>query len=114
MVCPTLPQRDHVSFAASMAEAIRPKKCEHVWAEVINVRGDSLTRTAGCLAAAGYTWEANELRRLESNKAEWEQSARSTFEALREVIGPEKLRWLHYVNKSNAVYWKPQPGVVSL
>ena len=39
MVCPSLPQNDYAAFARQAAELLRYRRCEHVWAEVINVRG---------------------------------------------------------------------------
>jgi len=41
MICPILPQKDYGVFAKQMAATIDVTKCEHVWAEVINLRGDS-------------------------------------------------------------------------
>jgi DNA repair photolyase len=46
MVCPILPQADYKAFAEQMTAAIDVPRCEHVWAEPINVRGQSLIATA--------------------------------------------------------------------
>ena len=45
MLCPSLPQRDYPQFARDMAAAIRWERCEHIWAEVLNARGESFQRT---------------------------------------------------------------------
>lgn len=45
MLCPSLPQRNYTQFAQELLHAIRPEKCEHIWAEVMNVRGNSLSNT---------------------------------------------------------------------
>src|SRR5206468_4826428 len=42
MICPSLPQTNYHAFAREMSDTIRAEKCEHVWAEIINVRGDSM------------------------------------------------------------------------
>lgn len=41
MICPSLPQDNYDKFAKEITRAIRVDKCEHVWAEVINLRGKS-------------------------------------------------------------------------
>jgi DNA repair photolyase len=58
MLCPSLPQTDYGAFARALHDAIRAERCEHVWAEVLNVRGDSMIRTVTALRAAGYGTEA--------------------------------------------------------
>jgi len=77
MVCPILPQKDYTAFAKQMVATIDVEKCEHVWAEVINLRGDSLTATAQALRAAGYNDEADLLGKVMSDKKQWEQYAHS-------------------------------------
>ncbi len=54
MLCPSLPHDDYNAYAKQMAEAIRVERCEHVWAEVMNVRGHGLPETVEALRAAGY------------------------------------------------------------
>ena len=105
MICPILPQKDYGVFAKQMAATIDVAKCEHVWAEVINLRGDSLTATAQALKAAGYQDEAELLEEVMADKKAWENYARATFEALAEVVPHKKLRFLQYVNKSNKPWW---------
>lgn len=106
MICPSLPQRNYATFAEDMFDAIRGEKCEHVWAEVINVRGDSFTRTEKCLNESGYNVDAEFLRLVSNDKEQWEQYARDTFEAHTPCYKPGQLRFLQYVNKSNESYWK--------
>jgi len=107
MVCPSLPHAGYRDFAARMAEAIRVDRCEHVWAEVLNVRGDSMTRTMSALKQAGFDSEA---RRIENvlgpgRKLLWEQYARETFLAHADNIPPDKLRFLQYVTPQTAAWW---------
>jgi len=47
MICPILPQADYNAFAQSVVQHIDIGKCEHVWAESMNVRGDSLMSASG-------------------------------------------------------------------
>ena len=62
MLCPILPQENYDEYAARAAEAIRVDRCEHVWAEVINLRGDSFTATCEALENDGFLKEAGQLR----------------------------------------------------
>jgi DNA repair photolyase len=110
MICPSLPQKDYPSFAKESFEAIRGEKCEHVWAEVINVRGESMTRTVDGLNAGGFKWEAQELARVSKNKEAWEAYSRRTFEAHAPLYPPGKLRFLQYVNNGNRDYWTAKVG----
>lgn len=106
MICPSLPQRDYYAFARDCADALRIENCEHVWAEVMNVRGASLARTYKALHDAGYAWEANRLKEV-SDKDAWEEYARDTFAGYcldDRYIG--KLRFLQYVTKATREYWE--------
>lgn len=105
MICPSLPEADIDAWAEMAARMIRVEKCEHVWAEVINVRGASMERTADCLRAAGFGWHANELIRT-STDGRWEAWSRATFLAHATVIPSAKLRFLQYVNPGNIDWWK--------
>jgi hypothetical protein len=106
MICPSLPQKNYNEFARSMVDALRIDRMEHVWAEVINVRGESFTKTEAALRAAGFTDEADMLGFVSSNKVEWEQYATDTFHYLSHVIPPQKLRFLQYVTKETEPKWK--------
>lgn len=111
MPCPTLPQHDYDKFAAEMAQTIRVDKCEHVWVEVLNPRGDSLPGTAKALRDAGRTWEADQLELVAKNKAAFEDYARKSFEAFAKVIPPEKLRFMQYVSANNYDWWKERENI---
>lgn len=108
MVCPSLPQQDYTAFARDMAAAVRYELCEHVWAEVINLRGESFTRTIGCLRAGGFIDEAQLLETIASDPGEWEKHSRSTFLAHAAFCPHGKLRYLQYVNSKNSAWWKQQ------
>lgn len=108
MICPSLPQRDYAGFSAKICAAMRVERCEHVWAEVLNVRGRSLTRTAGALRDAGYHEEAAQLEAVSGadHSAAWEQYARDTFLAHARNIPKSKLRFLQYIDKDTASWWE--------
>ena len=113
MICPSLPQEDYGAFARGMATAIRSERCESIWTEVINLRGDSFTRTIQALTLAGYVDEAVRVTKVCEDKEVWEDYARATFEAhaseLRGQIGPDgkpKLRFLQYVTARAKPWWK--------
>jgi DNA repair photolyase len=111
MICPSLPQTDYTQFAADMAGAIRADKCEHVWAEAMNVRGESYKRTWLSLFNAGFKIEAQDLETAFSSNAAWENYARKTFEAHALLYGASrftrgKLRFLQYVKPSTMAWWK--------
>jgi DNA repair photolyase len=110
MICPSLPQNDYDKFARIAAEAVRSDRCEHVWAEVLNVRGKSLARTCASLLRAGFEPEANALAQVsgEENKGNWEEYARATFLAHASVLPPAKLRFLQYVQPGQADWWQRQ------
>lgn len=119
MICPSLPMRNdyhpvreaYQDWSDTMMDAIRAHLCEHVWAEVLNVRGDSMHRTCKALHDAGYEWQAAELQRVSTDKTAWENYARDTFlahtthPALFDAHGKPKLRFLQYVTHSTAQWW---------
>ena len=105
MICPSLPQRDYPGFARDMAAAIRWERCEHVWAEVLNARGESFERTFTALTNAGFDWEAQSLKSVSTEKAAWEQYARATFEAHASIYPPGKLRFMQYIAKATREWW---------
>ena len=113
MVCPSLPQVDCAEFSGTMMRAIRADRCEHVWGEVINLRGDSFTRTIHALTLAGYVDQAVRVTKVCEDKEVWEDYARATFDAhayeLRRHTGPDgkpKLRFLQYVTAQSKPWWK--------
>lgn len=115
MICPSLPQADYGCFARDMATAIRADRCEHVWAEVLNARGESMTRTVASLYTAGYHVSAEHLNLVSKDKLYWENYARATFSAHALTYagekGPDgtpKLRFLQYVTKDTTPWWAAQ------
>lgn len=110
MVCPSLPQKNYRQFAREQAAAIRAERCEHVWAEVINLRGESFTRTHAALFDSGFVEEASMLQLVSSDRQTWEHYARQTFEAHAEVYkrSPGKLRFLQYVTPASKGWWESQ------
>ena len=112
MICPSLPQADgdYDRFSQQICEAIRVDRCEHVWAEVINLRGRSLVRTLAALHQAGLEKQALALSSVmgPGNKGAWEQYARDTFLAHTRQVPAEKLRFLQYIDKSTIEWWAPR------
>ena len=114
MVCPSLPVDDYLAFSQDAMSAIRIDKCEHVWGEVINVRGESMTRTVDALVAGGFSDTAEAVRTVSTNREAWEQYARDTYLAHAQTCPPEKLRFLQYVTNANRDWWAGKPGAVLL
>jgi DNA repair photolyase len=113
MICPSLPMADSAAydaFARECAEAIRADRCEHVWAEVINVRGESMTRTVTALKKAGFQNEAAWVTEVSGDAQKWENYNRATFLAHANVYRnyPGKLRFLTYPTKSTTSWWQGQ------
>lgn len=111
MVCPSLPMQttgEYEEFSRAIMAAIRVEKCEHVWAEVMNVRGESMTRTVNALTDAGFYREAAELSHVSTSSSAWELYSRKTFLAHKNHCPPEKLRFLQYVDKANLGFWEMQ------
>jgi DNA repair photolyase len=109
MICPSLPQTDYNAFAREAADRVRVECCEHVWAEVFNLRGRSLKKSCATLVDEGFADEALRLLAVSGkNKAAWEAYARATFLAHAGVVPPEKLRFLQYVQKSELEWWRSQ------
>lgn len=112
MICPSLPQVDYEAFSEEICDAIRVDRCEHVWAEPINVRGASFARTFSVLEDAGLEKEAGLLSGVfgTGRKGAWEEYAQATFLAHTKNIPAEKLRFLHYPSKAAASWWATQVG----
>lgn len=106
MLCPILPSYDDEGFAERALAEIRADKCEHVWAEAINVRGESMKRTASALANAGYAGEAQAVERVSKSEQAWEVYSRNVFFPLMERTPPGKLRFLQYVTPDTLGFWK--------
>jgi DNA repair photolyase len=107
MLCPILPQDDYEEYAKRAVEAIRLDRCEHVWVEVINLRGNSFTATCKALKKGGFHTEAERLREVcgSGSGEAWEQYARDAFEGLARHVPPEKLRFLQYAKIAHAKWW---------
>ncbi len=110
MICPSLPQKNgYAGFATEMVNALRIDRMEHVWAEVINVRGDSMKRTIRSLRAAGYEWEATELEKVSTDPEAWELYSRLTFGShAARSYRPGQLRFLQYVTPKTLPWWSQQ------
>ena len=110
MLCPILPQEDYEKYVKQALKAIRVDRCEHVWAEVINLRGDSFPATCEALEKGGFAVDADRLRSVCGPKSgqAWDQYARDAFEALARHIPPEKLRFLQYAKIAHAEWWIKQ------
>lgn len=112
MVCPSLPQADgnYARFSREICEAIRVDRCEHVWAEVINLRGKSLVSTLAGLHGAGFVEQAEALSAVmgSGKKAAWEKYARATFLAHTKHVPADKLRFLQYVDTTSVDWWAKQ------
>jgi DNA repair photolyase len=108
MICPSLPYGsadEYREFSQTMCEAIRVDRCEHVWAEIMNVRGESFTRTLAALREAGYLTAADLLDKARRQDF-WEQYSRDTFLAHTEFVPAEKLRFLQYINAKSKGWWQ--------
>jgi DNA repair photolyase len=103
MICPSLPQDDYDKFSSDVCKAINVDACEHVWAEPMNIRGNSINKTITALISAGFTKEAAALSAVSGSgkKPVWELYAQATFEAHTKNIPAAKLRFLHYPPASN-------------
>jgi DNA repair photolyase len=114
MICPSLPQSNYDTFSKAICAAIRIEKCEHVWAEVINVRGKSLGRTLAGLEREGLKDEAELIKQVsKKNAPAWENYARETFLAHTRTlqamkVPAEKLRFLQYIRRGSESWWAEQ------
>ena len=110
MICPSLPQADYAAFAREAAALVRVDRCEHIWAEVLNVRGQSLHNTCTALINGGFRAEAERLLQVsgQQNDSAWGAYARDTFLAHAAIVPPEKLRFLQYVQKKHLGWWRGQ------
>lgn len=111
MLCPILPQ-DPAAYAQRASELLELKRFEHVWAEVLNTRGDSMARTIAALDQAGLSIWGDALREISGKGArtQWETYARGMFEELIKVVparhdGP-RLQFLQYACTATEAWWK--------
>jgi DNA repair photolyase len=119
MVCPSLPLAGaglnssapiYDAFAERACELLRYEKCEHVWAEVINLRGHSFDRTVAALRAGGFYRDAELVEEVSHSPNLWESYNRDTFLAHAKVCDKfvGKLRFLTYVEPSTRAWWEKQ------
>lgn len=81
-------------------------KSDHAWAEVINVRGESMHRTCEALEKAGLHADAERLKAVSRKNSEaWEAYARSAFDACARYIPRKKLRFLQYPTAETMEWW---------
>lgn len=82
-------------------------RCEHVWAEPVNIRSAALPRTIAGLLREGLRDEAEMLQAVHGpgSGAAWEDYARATFLAHARNIQPSKLRFLQYISAQTAPWW---------
>lgn len=111
MICPSLPFETaalYAHFAELAAEVVRYDRCEHVWAEVINLRGESFERTVAALHANGQERMAKLLDHVTHTPGAWEAYNRETFLAHAKVCAQwvGKLRYLTYVTDSSRPWWQ--------
>jgi len=111
MICPSLPlsaRDEYRSFAARFATALRADRCEHVFAEVMNVRGESMLNTVLALRNGGFPVEAALVEAVSTDSDKWDAYNQETFEAHADVYAqsPGKLRYLVYTTKRTEAYWQ--------
>lgn len=111
MICPSLPQADYHLFSRQMYDALRGDRCEHIWAECMNARGESFTRTVDAMRAAGYSTDAARFDLVTSDGTSWEDYSRRTFLAHSQVCRPGQLRFLQYVSKATRDWWKERESI---
>jgi DNA repair photolyase len=107
MICPSLPQIDADRFVERALDLIRADRCEYVWAEVLNVRGDSLLKSSKALEEGGFIEDAARLTAVfsEGHSEAWERYAQETFLAYTRHLSPDKLRFLQYPTSQSSSWW---------
>lgn len=109
MICPSLPQENYKTFSDVICERIQVDKCEHVWAEVINSRGESMPRTLADLKGKPeLKTQAELMEAVMKDSGAWEEYARATFLAHTKNIPASKLRFLQYVETDTKAWWEEQ------
>jgi DNA repair photolyase/energy-coupling factor transporter ATP-binding protein EcfA2 len=99
MLCPILPSE--MPYLDKLIDAIGVRKCEHIWAEALNVRGKSLVKTRDQFKNCGLDEDAKSLDQVMGNKANWRDYCKELFLNVRNELekrgASEKLRFLQYV-----------------
>lgn len=111
MICPSLPQPDFEAYqkwSREIIAALRPNQLEQIWAEVINLRGESFNRTVAALRIGKFETVARLVEHVSTDTAAWERYNRDTFLAHADALQehPGKLRYLTYVNDNTRVWWE--------
>lgn len=106
MLCPILPSPDYGKFARNAAAKIDMEKCEDVWAEVLNPRGDAMRATSAALRAKGFASQADLLDQVAGDGVAWNNYAEQTFLVLAKIIPPKKLHFLQYVDRKEYPVWE--------
>jgi DNA repair photolyase len=116
MICPVIPSE--VDSVKELLDQIRPKFCEDVWVEAVNVRGKSLLNTYEKLLGAGLEKHANELQRVMGNKDNWREYSKKLFlnfqYEMRKRNQLKKLHFLQYVSPEDKEFFGKQEGAVCL
>jgi DNA repair photolyase len=110
MICPSLPQKNYDTFARDICSAINVAKCEHVWAEVVNSRRESIAKTVQALDGKGLHEEAQRLANVQASLAARDEYAQNTYIAHATYVHPRKLRFLQYVDKESIDWWQKERG----
>jgi DNA repair photolyase len=105
MLCPILPVENVEEYIAAAVQVLQVDRLEHVWAEVLNARGNSLRRTVEALAKADHLEVAVAVEQIAQDRVMWERSARRTFDALCGHVPRKKLRFLQYVQPGTLEWW---------
>lgn len=110
MICPSLPipNYDYPIFSTEASRMINADRCEHVWAECLNARGESMTNTINALQFSGYGVMATSLQSVTISKTAWEHYTRQTFSAHADFIPAGKLRFMQYVGAGTQSWWEGQ------
>lgn len=119
MLCPILPSE--MPYLDQLVDAINVAKCEHVWAEALNVRGKSLVKTRDQLENCGLDDDAKSLDHVMGNKASWREYSKELFLKVREELqkrgAADKLRFLQYVTREPeefVEFFESQKGALCL
>ena len=119
MLCPILPSE--MPYLDKLVDAIEPGKCEHIWAEAINLRGKSLVRTRDKLKSCGLDGDAHSLEQVMGNKENWRNYSKELFLNVRAELekrgASDKLRYLQYVTgepKEFTQFFESESGALCL
>ena len=119
MLCPILPSE--MPHLEKLVKAINPDRCEHVWAEAINVRGKSLEKTRDQLKQCGLDTDAQLLEDVMEDRDIWRGYSKDLYLMVRQELekrgASDKLRYLQYVIREPddfKTFFKSQKGALLL